>query len=72
MADYKTVLMEIRVPTGEYCMHDEARCNYFSHVNGSYICDLRFGIGCDDSDRHNVRPVKSSKCAKLKEVMPDA
>jgi len=64
MEYYKTVLMPIQVPIGDYCWGDGKCCEYFDNEGGYSSCDLNFHSLKDDP---KGRVLKPKECLNLKE-----
>lgn len=62
---YKTVLMPISVPYGNFC-HGEGRiCEYFDSTGGYYTCNLNFYPLVRDEEGNIPKP---EACKNLKEA----
>jgi len=59
---YKTVLMPIDVPEGEYCWNGDSICPHFNNEGGHPVCALNLGpLDCDKEER----VPKPLNCLKL-------
>lgn len=65
MKFYKTVLMPIEVPFGNYCWGQKRICGHFDNEGGHPTCALN--LGCLDRDGTGAVP-KPMECEKLKEA----
>ena len=63
MKIYKTVLLPIQVPVGDYCWGYNKICGHFDSEGGHLTCKFGFDIKCD-KDGHVKKP---KECIKLSE-----
>ena len=68
MKIYKTVLLPIEVPIGDYCWggHQMRICSHFDNEGGHPTCDLHMDF--IHSDKKTFWVEKPDKCKRLKEV----
>ncbi len=66
MKFYKTVLMPIKVPVGNYCRGDKRICDHFDNEGGHPTCDLNFRD--IKYDRKTGYVPKPTECESLKEA----
>lgn len=61
----KTVLLPIKVPTGDFCWDQSVSCDYFDNEGGHPSCDLKLG---DLKYDKKSRCPKPNKCLTLQKV----
>jgi len=61
---YKTVLMPINVPEGEYCWNGDSICTHFSNKEALPVCNFGFGPLYYDKKGRVPKPLD---CLKLEE-----
>jgi hypothetical protein len=62
---YKTVLMPISVPYGDFCFGEGRICEHFDSTGGYYTCDFNFYPLERDRDGNVLKP---KECRDLKEA----
>lgn len=66
---YKTVLMPIRVPQGNYCWDGYERiCGYFDNEGGHGVCELDLGTLKRDKDLKYPKPKECYELIKASDI----
>jgi len=62
---YKTVLLPIQVPEGEYCWDDKSICPHYDNEGGHRTCDFNFDLRYTVEKPGHIK--KPKECNELKE-----